>query len=252
MSDLSILSWNIQGSPNFPRTFFWRVAPRIRQTPASVICLQEGLSILSHQERVVPFDSHQPVIGSGNIIFSRYELVNAGTLDFPISLFPQLNLEQVAWSDLRLDTRILRLYNCHLGIRGIGPSQRAQQLGRVLAHARHHEGPAIICGDMNTTIPAAGLRRRIVQIFHSEPDGTMHVDGEPFTSDERYPFARLAEQHGFREAIDMQASTWAISPQLNWEIFDLKLDWFFVRGMDLPKITLGDYISDHRSVLAEW
>ncbi|MBI5421323.1 MAG: endonuclease/exonuclease/phosphatase family protein [Parcubacteria group bacterium] len=253
---LSILSWNIQGGPYFPQTNFKRIAPALNASSAGVLCLQESQIIQSHTALVPEPGVYHKVIPErfvdGNSIHSRFPIEAFGEIIFPSSIKLGYEFERALWADIRYGSSIIRIYNCHLAIRGVGPKERAEQFQHILLHARNHQGPTIVCGDMNTTIPMAGFRRRIVQLFHGEPNGSMQIDGKLFSEDERYPFVVLARSEGFAEAINLNSSTWSLSPRLGWEVFHLKLDWFFVRNFELPNITLGGYISDHRLVFATW
>jgi endonuclease/exonuclease/phosphatase family metal-dependent hydrolase len=138
-----------------------------------------------------------------------------------------------------------------LEIVGVGPKQRIDQLNFILEEAKQHDGPVIVCGDMNTTIPSAGLGRKIVQLFHKVISDNLIADENYHHQDERHSFLLAAQQAGFKESIDIRKSTWCIMP-LRWEIFSLKLDWFLVRNIKKPEVSLGKYISDHRSVLAKF
>jgi endonuclease/exonuclease/phosphatase family metal-dependent hydrolase len=242
------LSWNIGGSKYYTQTSFKKVAPILENSQADIFCLQEAqdipeeLAILPNLKKLNPvFPNDQ---SNRNIILSRLPIMSSGELDFPEKITP--NLEKVTWANIQLENKILKIYNCHLEITGIGPQQRIEQLQIILQDATNHSGPVIICGDMNTTLPRSGWKRKIISLFHAEKSNS-------FVSyqDERYEFLKTAEAIGFLEAIDIKKTTWSIMP-LKWEFGSLKLDWFLIRDLKSPQITLGNYISDHRSVLAKF
>ncbi|MFA6365149.1 MAG: endonuclease/exonuclease/phosphatase family protein [Candidatus Paceibacterota bacterium] len=251
--NFSILDWNIQGTKYYTSTNLKKIIPYLEKSKADIFCLQEAqelrekiqiFSKLREFNRVFSKDVH-----NRNIILSKFPIISSGELIFP--QFKRTPLERALWADIEIEGKIIRIYNCHFEIVGVGPKERINQLKFVLEHSKQYREPVIICGDMNTTIPSFGIKRKIVQWFHKESNESLLLDGKHFYSDERYVFFDVAKQEGFCEAIDILKTTWCIPP-FGWEIFKLKLDWFLVRGIKMPNIHLGNYISDHRSVFAEW
>jgi len=250
--DFSFLSWNIQGKRHFTKTRFSKIEPFLRNARADILCLQEAHELGAQLPRFESFKGFNTVLPENernqNVIISRFPIRTHGELEFP--RFANRSLEKALWADIACDGTLMRVYNCHFAIVGVGPSCREQQLQFLLNHAEEHQGPAIICGDFNTTIPAAGIKRILTQIFHLEPNHSMRIGNQYFSEDERYPFARAAEKHGFREATDITKATWRIAP-LRWELFKVKLDWMFVRNVETRHVALSPYISDHRAIYAE-
>ncbi len=110
---------------------------------------------------------------SGNIIFSRYPIVDGGALTFKDSH----NL--CVWSDLRINDATVRLYDCHLQSTGFSFTnfvkrlsgkghlsdevmavhetlahsniRRSEQVGAIHDHILACTLPTIICGDFNDT-----------------------------------------------------------------------------------------------------
>lgn len=251
--NFSLLSWNIQGTSYFTWTNFSKIAPRLESTTADIFCLQESeklrvhidsLPRLKNLHRVLPRDAH-----NRNMILSAYPIRESGEIVYT----PRHKhlLENTLWACVEIDGTLVKIYNCHLGILRFGPRDRVEQLRLITEDARQHNGPVIICGDMNTASPAPGLRRRIIQAFNRQPTSSFYVDGRFVDKDERHTFLDVARQDRFDEMIDLDRATWGIS-SLNWDLFNLKLDWLLVRELQKPHITLGDYISDHRSVHARW
>ncbi len=250
--NFSIFNWNIQGTKYYTSTNFDKVAPALKKADADIFCLQEAQELI---KRLSSFDRLKVLNyafsdgGQGrNIILSKLPIISSGELTFPS--FTNRPLEKALWADIKIGNKIVRIYNCHFEIFGVGPKERADQLKFVLADSKKQAGPVIICGDLNTTIPSVGIKRRIIQWFHKEPNESIVIDGKYFRSDERFAFVKVAEQEGFREALDISKSTWCVTP-FGWELFNLKLDWFLVRDITTPRISLGDYISDHRAIFAE-
>lgn len=242
--NFSILNWNIEGSKYYTKTNLKKITPHLEKSPADIFCLQEAhelreklptLNKLKNFNYVFP-DNHQ----NRNIILSKFPIIASGEL-----FFSQPTLENITWADIKIDDQTIRIYNCHLEITGVGPKHRIDQLKFILEDAGSHSGPVIICGDMNTTIPPAGFGRKFVKWFHKESDDDIPAQ------DERHIFLKTAESAGFTETINIFKSTWCVMP-LRWEIFKLKLDWFLVRDISKPEISLGNYISDHRSILAKF
>lgn len=249
----SILNWNIEGSKYYTRTSFKKISPNLKESTADIFCLQEAQEI---KEKISTFSNiekfnyvFQNNINDRNVILSRFPVKSSGELSFPDTI--SASLEKAIWADIEIDGKTVRIYNCHLEIVGVGPKQRAEQLKHILNDAKKHIGPVIICGDMNTTVPAAGLKRKFIQWFHKVATKNIVLDENHIHNDERHSFIKIAEQEGFIEATDISKATWCIMP-LRWEIFKLKLDWFFIRDIEKPKISMGNYISDHRSIFAEF
>lgn len=251
--NFSILNWNIEGSKYYTSTKLSKITPHLEKSGADIFCLQEAhelreklpyLNKLQGLNCVFPENKEDR-----NIILSKFPITASGELSFPTSI--NALLEKVIWADIKINEKIIRIYNCHLEVIGVGPKQRVDQLKFVLEAAKQHDGPVIICGDMNTVIPLAGIGRKIIQLFHKVTNDNLISDKQYSHQDERHLFLQTAQQAGLNETIDLLKSTWCIMP-LRWEIFSLKLDWFLVRNIKTPEISLGRYVSDHRSVLAKF
>jgi len=257
-----VLTWNVQGIKNYTRTAFDDVAPVIDSFSADILCLQEmprARDQLVKLKRIRAFHccissfnnrclqpSATPEPFNHNIIVSRYPIKKWGELRFPRTITKQY-LEHVTWADITIRGRTIRVYNCHLAIIGVGIRERQQQISFIFKHAHTFPGPVIICGDMNTTIPKKGIKRRLVQWLHDEPDASMIVNGRCMDGDERYSFSNLAKNFGFNDALKITESTWALPPT-GYQLFNLKLDWFFTRNIRTNKILYGKYISDHKPI----
>lgn len=250
--NFSILNWNIQGNKYYTHTHFRDIAPKLAQASEDIICIQEACEFklqVSELVHVHAWDRKVSTQGkSDNVILSRFPIIAGGSLTLPDTQ-PDGN-DCVAWADIAIREETVRIYNCHFEIIGVGPAGRIRRLRHILNAAAHHRGPAVICGDLNTTIPTAGVNRKIVQWFHKEPEESLVVDGRYRKEDERYYFAKVAEQAGFHEAAGISKATWCIAP-LKWELFSLKLDWCLVRGMEIVKTALHQYVSDHRAIAVE-
>ncbi len=183
-----------------------------------------------------------------NVILSRFPVLAHGDVVFPRLV--NTWLENALWADIAVSGTVVRVYNCHFGIVGAGPSSRAQQLHHICDHAELHQGPVIVCGDFNTVIPKEGPERKLMQLLNLESESRMHVGGKYFDHDERYALVKVAERRGFREVTDITQATWRIYP-FTWEPFKLKLDWFLVKGLLTPQVQLHPYITDHRAITAE-
>jgi len=251
--NFSVLNWNIEGSKYYTKTNLSKIIPNLEKSEADIFCLQEAqelrenlysLTTLQGLNYVFPED-----LRDRNIILSKFPVMASGEITFP--RLTNITLERALWADIKINDQTLRIYNCHLEVIGVGPKQRVDQLKFVLEAAKQHDGPVIICGDMNTVIPLAGIGRKIIQWFHKVTNDNLISDKQYSHQDERHLFLQTAQQAGFNETIDLLKSTWCIMP-LRWEIFSLKLDWFLVRNIKTPEISLGRYVSDHRSVLAKF
>ena len=269
---ISVLSWNIMGKTwlFLDNTFFgelsrsWvykKVKIFLEQTKPDIICLQEASQYLPQkidkylQEIDYNLVNNENKKSNWNIIASKFPIVNSGEVFLEngdginsrrIKRYPSSCL----WADCKIDKSLIRIYNCQFRIRGIGIQERIYFLNSILEHAQSTPHPVIICGDMNTTIPKQGFARKIVELVHNEPDSSMQSDGKYQPQDERFIFNSVAEKFGFQEILDLTRSTWAL-PYTSWELFRLKLDWFFIKNIECRKYSLGKYITDHRPIFAE-
>jgi len=180
-----------------------------------------------------------------NVILSRFPIVTSGVINLAETFAKPSG--KVLWADIKIGDKTIKVYNCHFGIVGSGPRTRIESLKIILQDSKKYSLPTIICGDLNTTIPARGWKRKITQWFHNEPDSSLFTEGKYPDDDERYSLLAVAEQDGFQETTDINRTTWVVS-SLNLEIFRLKLDYFLVKGLKANKSLLSGYISDHRSI----
>lgn len=248
----SVLTWNIHGKRHITKTNFSKVLPALEGLTTDILCLQEaeearhrlgGIRALAGFGRVFPVRGYNQ-----NVILSRFPVLDHGDVVFP--KFVNTWLENALWADIAISGGVVRIYNCHFGIVGAGPSSREQQLHYIFDHAETHVGPTIVCGDFNTIIPKEGPERKLMQLLNLESESRMNVGGEYFEHDERYALVKVAERRGFREVTDITQATWRIYP-FEWEPFKLKLDWLLVKGLHTPSVVMHPYITDHRAIRAE-
>ncbi len=248
----SVLTWNIHGKRHITKTNFAKVVPALESLRTDILCLQEAQEARDRLHKIRALWGFEQVFPSRgynqNVILSRFPVLAHGDVVFPKLV--NTWLENALWADIAVAGTVVRVYNCHFGIVGAGPSSREQQLDFICDHAESHKGPVIVCGDLNTTIPRKGLRRKLVQLFHLQPEQKMNVGGKTFDHDERYAIVKVAERRGFREVTDISQATWRVYP-FDWELFSLKLDWFLVRGLDTHDVRMYPYITDHRAITAE-
>jgi endonuclease/exonuclease/phosphatase (EEP) superfamily protein YafD len=151
-------------------------------------------------------------------------------------------------ADIEIAGSVVRVYNCQFPIFRVGPSERKRLLHYILQDAAKHQGPTIICGDLNTTIPAPGFKRTIIQNWHMEPNAELEIAGTFMHRDERFLVHDTITKHGFVEALDLHIPTWSGLKTKLWELFHLKLDWFMVKNLTVVSTALGDYVSDHKAI----
>ena len=155
----------------------------IRQSDPDVVCLQEFyISDTSRMNTILgayPY-KHKHLFrlknGAwfGNLTVSRYPILDRGRISFKGST----NLS--IWSDIQLETQVVRVYNCHLEsfnisftsmIQKLGGGgddfseelghlqskmtqsnlRRVEQVNVVLQHIGQRPYPALVCGDLNDT-----------------------------------------------------------------------------------------------------
>lgn len=251
--EISFLSWNINGEHYrliHRATLFYKIVPKLSRYLADIICLQE-FPKAREKNYTLPFFKKYSQYYSGDdcsCTLSRFPVVRSGELLLHKILAP-FNPGTVIWTEIDLGKGVqLKVYNCHFSIEKIGIASRIKLLEFVLGDASKHGGPTVVCEDMNTTIPAKGLSRKIISWFYGIPRQELIVDGKYCSEDERYFFSKTANRYGFTEALNLSDNTWGL-PRYKLTPFKIKLDWFLVRGIRVSKATLGPYISDHRPIL---
>jgi endonuclease/exonuclease/phosphatase family metal-dependent hydrolase len=248
----SMISWNVQGTKHYTSTKFQKIRPILENSQADIFCFQEGQGILNHREDIkwkknLRYEAFLEDSEGGNLILSRFPIIQSQNITFQ-----HLNKRpsgKVIRADVKIEEKIVRIYNCHFGIVGIGPRERAKSLKTIIKDSETTSGPIIICGDLNTTIPAKGWRRRIIQSFHKEPPENPMDNPEFFDKDERYHIQDIARRYGFRDNLKITQSTWSLP--FRFEFAKLKLDWFLTKGVEGVSCTLNKYVSDHRMISAD-
>ncbi len=259
-----MLSWNIQGKRNFTGyTPFSKIRPHLLNASADIFALQEMCDAEELLKNTVEFKQYQLFIPklnkcrdggafgyNHNIILSKQPIIRSYELVFP-TWNKKVFLENCSVSEIQVQEKILRIYNCHLGIFKVGITTRLKQLEYVLSDAINHNGPIIICGDMNVTIPKNYWKRKIIRAWHQEPKKEMIINGEFFMGDERELFNQKLNEFGFKEVGDLYTSTWSPVKSDLWEMFGLKLDWFATKNMNVTGHKVDSYVSDHKSIEVE-
>lgn len=264
MQNLSIISWNTQRELNFTGyTSFKKVQSYLKKTSTDIIALQEMCDAKEMLESIPNFKSYNVFIpqfnkiendgNSGhnyNVIISKYPILKADEIVFPRWNKDKI-LENCSRVDIQLDDKVLRIYNCHFAIFRAGIKTRLKQLEYILSDARGHNGPVVVCGDLNVTIPKMGWNRMIIKLWHQEPQKEMFINEKLINYDERELFNGVIKKYGFKECLDLYTPTWSPFKSKIWELFKLKLDWFMVKDIKVVDIKLGEYVSDHRSIQAK-
>jgi len=268
MPPLSVLSWNTMGRPwhGIQKTFldefsrkktYAKITAFLEKANTDIVCLQEAShyfplhlrEYLNYAGYKIAHENH------GNLIASKFPFVESGEIVFEnpekirrlkMTVYPSA----CSWADIQLPTAKIRIYNCQFRIRRTGIRERLLALQRILEHAQMIEYPIVVCGDMNTTIPRHGLKRKVIQLVHRQSKSSLVVDGKYHASDERHAFNSVAEKFDFTEILDLKQTTWAL-PYTSLELFKLKLDWFLIKNAQCSEYELGPYITDHRPILAQ-
>ncbi len=260
---LSVLSWNIQGlSYKGTYTAFKKILPVLLRSSADIICLQEmceaEIKLLNQFKDfhiyIPEFNSSKQVTVSHfnhNVIVSRLPFSKVGELSFPSSLKKDIILEAVSKMEFIVSNKVLRIYNCHFAIDGVGWQTRLKQIEYIINDCSNFTGPVVICGDFNTVVPKPGWRRKLIQFVHQIPNDDLLINNELMSEDERFLFNEAVTKAGFTEAFDLHKPTWSLLKTKHWEVLKLKPDWFLTKNLSVLSRTLGDYISDHRSMLVE-
>ena len=154
----------------------------LRSSDADIICLQEfhtprGVDVRDYLSRRMPgyeieyyahISGHGPY---GNVILSRFPVVNRGKFDFDESA------NMALYADLDIDGVVMRVYNCHFESYSLSPmrlvkaitnrddgkmqeaeekmrssiARRPQQVDAVLEDIRNSPVESIVTGDFNDT-----------------------------------------------------------------------------------------------------
>ncbi len=264
MQNLSITSWNVQRKLNFTgRISIKKLKSHLQTFDTDIIVLQEMCDAEENLKTIPGFELYNKYIPptnktlddrslgyNFNVVISKYPILNTAEIVFP-SWNNDVVLQNCTRVEIELEDKILRLYSCQFRITKIGIKTRLRQLEYILLDAKNHNGPIIICGDMNTTIPKAGWKRWIISHWHKEPKREMFWNGEFIDYDERKLFNDTVNKHNFKESLKLDTATWAPFRSKLWEMFKLKLDWFIVKNIKITKTTLNDYVSDHKSIRVE-
>ncbi len=251
MTEFLVFDWNTQG--NFNYTGYTSLKKRkevLSKVRADIITLQEFPHAQNKIRTIKNLAGYncfclEPGNPNNNVILSKFPILSAAEIKFPV-INGHSNFRGCLRADIKIGDQILRLYNCHFEIFGVAIDSRQKQLNHIIADSQNFQGPTIICGDMNTTIPKAGLNRSIISFWHHEPKAEMMIGGKYFESDERNLFNKLAYNKGFKEVFDICTPTWLMLKTQKWEMFKLKLDWFLIKNLIVKNSKLYPYISDHR------
>ena len=271
----TLLSWNVQNSFRVPAALRWdsvwhmiagytpfeRIVPYLLYTAPDIITLQEirdaaeklaTVPELSSYHIFIPKNNskkdHAKPESNSNIVLSKFPIVNAKEISFPES--PK-NAENCTCIDIQVEKQLLRLYICHFPIFGVGIVTRLTLLERIISDASSHSGPVVICGDLNTTIPKSGIQRIIVRLWHQIFRNEMLAFGEFIKKDEREVLNDYLKKYGFTDVLELNTPTWSPWKASSFELFNLKLDWLITKGLHIRKTTLGEYVSDHKSIYIE-
>ena len=259
MKTFSILSWNIQGNINYSGfTRLKNIARYLHTSPADIIALQEACDTEQLIDQVpalkgyfsfFPKRSLSSHVGTNgfnqNSILSKYPIVDQKEIDF--SNIPSKSpLEHCSRTDIQIKRHTLRVYNTHFEIFRTGPLTRLKQLEVIAKDASNHNGPIIICGDLNTSIPQAGWKRFFVRLLHRVPKHELPED--PLIRDlaEKVSFYHAVIKWGFKEALHLHQTTWSPFKTKFWEPLNQKLDWLITKNLRVIKAMQGPYVSDHR------
>lgn len=247
-----------------------RVVDLVKSCRPQVFCLQE---ITSHRvadaiQKMTGYDyviservnTHFPFVirHFHNVTFSQLPIRKTGNILFKTWGRSKKRdfTTNILWTDLTLKSgNSIRVYNCHFTSKRLGMVERKEILLEVIRHAKSGLKPVIICGDMNTMIPAKNEFVRFRKVFHKAfnriPTPDPEILGDYAHLDERYHFLDVARSHGYEEAADIKSSTWCV-PFTGVEMINTKLDWLLYKGLNKIDYRLGPWIGDHRSIYGQF
>jgi len=154
---LTIATYNIHGAVGVDHRFApARIAGVLREMRADIIALQEVplggrnmLNVMNILQNATGFHAvegptyHGPEKRYGNVVLSKYPILNTRTLDLSFgSREPRGALD----ADVDCHGHPLRVVATHLGLR---PAERRAQIRRLLQVFDTHQMPVILLGDIN-------------------------------------------------------------------------------------------------------
>lgn len=247
---------------NLSRTIIYsKISKYLQETPVDIALFQEatqytplGIKTMLTEKglQIIPSVQNWSSIQAANIKYFKKGIVPLKAYPLPKSNgFLKPIPSECQWVEYKVNNTRLRIYNCQLQIRGIGIKERLAILEKIMTHSKSLKYPVVVCGDMNTTITKSGIGRKFIQFIHNEPSTSMYDEYlKCMDCDERVYFSKAAAKYGFQDVVPLNTTTWAL-PYTSLELFDLKLDWFFVKNIQYQRYELGPYITDHRPIITK-
>lgn len=254
------MSWNIQGqSFRFgPTTNISKVLPYLSKNKTDIFCLQEA-PMPKWAKHFIGYENFLPGLSAkvtegyernDNIILSRFGFVERREIFFPRNLLgPDCQAEPVSYAKINVKQTNIHIYNCHFPITGAGPKTRYNLMNYLCEQAAETNEPVVFCGDLNITILKPGLLRKIIQLWHQEPNSELQINNSFLQEDERIIFSQLVKTFGFKDVFNLNTPTWSPVYSRKWEMFQLKLDWLLYKNLEIVEAKMGPYISDHRPLI---
>jgi len=235
----------------------------INEEKPDICCLQE-ITGRNFVEKVKKETKYNYILSEGTktvipkvyfhtAILTKFEILEVGEFNWKKKSRKWIEpfAGKALWSLLRSKGISILIYNCYFSIVDQGMAERGKMLVEIIKHANSFNKPAVICGDMNTTIPDSKHRRILVQLWNRFPTPSYETLGEFADKNEKYFFYETAKKHGFEEAGDMNRNTWRMLLTRR-EAFKVKLDWMLYRGLKKSSSSIGDWIGDHRAIIGNF
>ncbi len=171
-SSISIMSFNVRGFNTVgligDKNVDQQILNFVQEQDPDIICFQEFNRSYHEKLKQYTFRAHTPYVYDRTIqyIFSKYPIVNQGSLDFPETA------NNAIFADIRIKNDTIRVYNAHMQSYNIYPSRRyllkafpfklwqkfdktlRQQQEQALIFDRHRKSsayPSIVCADLNNS-----------------------------------------------------------------------------------------------------
>lgn len=161
---------------------------------------------------------------------------------------------KVFWAIVEKGETQIKIYNSYLSMNGVGIEERQSILESILNDAKKFDGPTVICGDMNTVTAETKIQQKVFEMWCGLPKPNPEFLKNFSSESEKFVFYETAQKNGFKEISDVNDGTFVFplsNPVFKKPLFNLKLDWFMIKGFSGSETFSSAYIGDHRAIIGK-